>query len=112
MVAVDSWKRTHHPNIVSLREAFTTKNFGDSCTWRGGGEGGKKKSENILKKLFFPHIFLALIFSYDYHPQSQTLFQRYFSQASEAPSEQELWSILLQLVSAIKYVHSNGKAWY
>jgi PAB-dependent poly(A)-specific ribonuclease subunit 3 len=29
--AIDSWKRMRHPNIVSLREAFTTKGFGDNC---------------------------------------------------------------------------------
>ena len=25
------WKKIRHPNIVSLREMFTTKNFGDNC---------------------------------------------------------------------------------
>lgn len=29
--AIDSWKRMRHPNIVSLREAFTTKGFGGNC---------------------------------------------------------------------------------
>ncbi len=29
--AVESWRRLPHPNIVSLREAFTTKAFGDNC---------------------------------------------------------------------------------
>lgn len=25
------WKKVSHPNIVSLRELFTTKSFGDNC---------------------------------------------------------------------------------
>lgn len=31
MVLVDQWKKITHSNIVSLREVFTTKAFGDSC---------------------------------------------------------------------------------
>lgn len=29
------WKKVSHPNIVSLRELFTTKSFGDNCEWEG-----------------------------------------------------------------------------
>ena len=25
------WKKMYHPNIVQLREVFTTKAFGDNC---------------------------------------------------------------------------------
>jgi PAB-dependent poly(A)-specific ribonuclease subunit 3 len=31
MAALERWKKMSHPNIVSLRECFTTKDFGDSC---------------------------------------------------------------------------------
>ena len=31
MTLVDTWSKVYHPNIVQLREAFTTKAFGDSC---------------------------------------------------------------------------------
>ncbi len=31
MGAVEAWRRINHPNIITLREAFTTKQFGDSC---------------------------------------------------------------------------------
>lgn len=29
--AIDTWRRMRHPNIVGLREAFTTKAFNDNC---------------------------------------------------------------------------------
>lgn len=31
--AIDTWRRMRHPNIVGLREAFTTKAFNDNCTF-------------------------------------------------------------------------------
>jgi PAB-dependent poly(A)-specific ribonuclease subunit 3 len=30
---VERWRRIRHPSIVSVREAFTTRAFGDSCKW-------------------------------------------------------------------------------
>lgn len=32
MKVVEAWRRIRHCNIVSIREAFTTRAFGDSCT--------------------------------------------------------------------------------
>jgi len=32
MTAVEAWRRVNHPNIVTLREVFSSKQFGDSCT--------------------------------------------------------------------------------
>jgi hypothetical protein len=29
--AIETWRRMRHPNIVGLREAFTTKAFNDNC---------------------------------------------------------------------------------
>lgn len=31
LAVVEKWRRIRHPNIVSVREAFTTKGFGDNC---------------------------------------------------------------------------------
>ena len=31
MSIIDMWKKMYHPNIVQLREVFTTKAFGDNC---------------------------------------------------------------------------------
>lgn len=33
--AIDTWRRMKHPNIVGLREAFTTKAFNDNCKFPG-----------------------------------------------------------------------------
>ncbi|KAL1130726.1 hypothetical protein AAG570_011967 [Ranatra chinensis] len=53
MVLVDMWKKLSHSNIVHLREVFTTKAFGDQ----------------------------SIVFVYDYHPDSETLLSRHFSQS-------------------------------
>lgn len=31
ITVVERWRRIRHPSIVSVREAFTTRAFGDSC---------------------------------------------------------------------------------
>uniref|UniRef100_A0A1B6C5K5 PAN2-PAN3 deadenylation complex subunit PAN3 n=2 Tax=Clastoptera arizonana TaxID=38151 RepID=A0A1B6C5K5_9HEMI len=51
MMLVDMWKKLTHSNIVQLREVFTTKAFGDH----------------------------SMVFVYDYHPESETLLARHFS---------------------------------
>lgn len=33
MMIIDMWKKMYHPNIVQLREVFTTKAFGDNCKY-------------------------------------------------------------------------------
>nr|CAG8438280.1 13588_t:CDS:10 [Entrophospora candida] len=94
----ESWRRVRHANIVSIREAFTTKAFGDN----------------------------SLVFVYDYHPLSQTLFDKHFA-APPIPTnlsnsqngitnvignipEKVLWSYITQLASAVKTIHSAGLA--
>lgn len=29
--AIEAWSRVQHPNIVQVREAFTTRAFNDNC---------------------------------------------------------------------------------
>lgn len=31
MASVERWRKVRHSNIVSIREAFTTRAFGDPC---------------------------------------------------------------------------------
>jgi hypothetical protein len=33
MTLVDAWSKMYHPNIVQMKEAFTTKAFGDICKY-------------------------------------------------------------------------------
>ena len=49
--AIDRWTELQHPNVVSLREAFTTHAFGD----------------------------YSLVLVYDYHPGAETMLSRHFT---------------------------------
>ncbi|KAG0365280.1 PAB-dependent poly(A)-specific ribonuclease subunit 3 [Gamsiella multidivaricata] len=97
MQTIDGWRRIRHANIVSIREAFTSKAFGDH----------------------------SLIFVYDYHPCSKTLYDVHFGPQAQLASqvvlgaskntehnihERILWSYLIQLTSALKKIHSAGLA--
>ncbi|GAB5590090.1 PAB-dependent poly(A)-specific ribonuclease subunit 3 [Umbelopsis nana] len=86
MSTIENWRRIRHANVVSVREAFTTKAFGDH----------------------------SLIFVYDYHPCSTTLFQAHFSSEAQQTggniSEKIIWSYITQITSALKAIHSSGLA--
>ncbi|TPX34253.1 hypothetical protein SmJEL517_g03044 [Synchytrium microbalum] len=86
MTAIDSWRRIRHANIVMVREAFTTRAFGD----------------------------FSLVIVYDYHPLSITLAAKHFQQNSYHPSnsvpEKTLWSYIVQIASALKTIHAAGLA--
>ncbi|KAI0946119.1 hypothetical protein AcV7_010175 [Taiwanofungus camphoratus] len=91
---IEAWSRIRHPNIISVQEAFTTRAFNDS----------------------------SLVVVYDYHPNSQTLYDahirpkapqyqngRLVTQASRIP-ERVVWSYVIQIANAIKAVHDMGMA--
>ena len=83
MERVEAWKRVQHPNVVALREAFTTKDFGDS----------------------------SLVFIHDYHPRAETLGQRHLGGPRRSPPpEALLWSYVIQLTAALRAVHAAGLA--
>ncbi|KAJ3387933.1 PAB-dependent poly(A)-specific ribonuclease subunit 3 [Entophlyctis sp. JEL0112] len=91
MSSVEAWRRVKHSGIVSLREAFTTKLFGDN----------------------------SLVFVYDYFPLGTTLSAKFLNVASAKPggsghksgvTEKILWSYIVQIGSAIKTIHSAGLA--
>ncbi|KAF9578323.1 PAB-dependent poly(A)-specific ribonuclease subunit 3 [Lunasporangiospora selenospora] len=97
MQTIESWRRIRHANIVSIREAFTSKAFGDH----------------------------SLIFVYDYHPCAKTLYDVHFGPQAQLASqvvvgsakgtdpiipERTLWSYLVQIVSALSKIHSSGLA--
>ncbi|KAG1402636.1 hypothetical protein G6F60_005576 [Rhizopus arrhizus] len=87
----ESLRSIRHCNIVSFRDVFITKAFGDD----------------------------SLVFVYDYHPCAKTLLQNYFRTPIFKPShrktplvisEKMLWNYIVQISSAIKTVHSAGLA--
>lgn len=84
---LDKWRRIRHPNIVSVREAFTTRLFSDS----------------------------SVVFAYDFHPASKTLFEAHLSAptlngAPQAIPERTLWSYIAQIANGLKAIHTAGLA--
>lgn len=93
---VERWRRIRHPSIVSVREAFTTRAFGDQ----------------------------SIVFVYDYHPLSTTLYAEHMTIKAAQPdrrtgrlqpmsmqvTERTLWSYLCQLTSALRSIHSSNLA--
>ncbi|KAG6857026.1 hypothetical protein H0H87_010699 [Tephrocybe sp. NHM501043] len=103
--AIEIWSNIRHPNIVSVKEAFTTKSF--------------------------PADDFSLVFVHAYHADSRTLFdvhlkpkpptmQTHHFQHGRAPHlqaqlptiipERTIWSYIVQIASAIKKVHDVGQA--
>ncbi|GAA6007391.1 hypothetical protein JCM11491_004146 [Sporobolomyces phaffii] len=136
IAAVEKWTRVRHPGLVGVKEAFTTRSFGDQ----------------------------SIIFVYDFHPCSQTLYEAHLSPSATLPPnpwstpsplthapfrgprsspypaatstttptttnnspstmagggggivaptlpERVLWSYIVQVGSALKCVHQNGLA--
>ncbi|WWD21651.1 hypothetical protein CI109_106137 [Kwoniella shandongensis] len=99
--SIDTWRRIKHPNIVTLREAFTTKAFNDN----------------------------SLILVYDYHPLSSTVWEEHLSPAPDqnGPNtlasvaaakrrsgmpipERVVWSYITQIANALKAIHSSNLA--
>lgn len=96
---LDKWRRIRHPNIVSVREAFTTRLFNDA----------------------------SVIFAYDYHPRSRTLYEAHLAPRMEMMTqpngtimpvptspgpipERILWSFIAQIANALKAIHTAGLA--
>lgn len=91
---IETWSRVKHPNVISVKEAFTTRAFNDN----------------------------SLVVVYEYHPNAETLFEAHIK--AKAPqfqngrlqaqnnriAERTLWSYIVQIASAIKTVHDAGLA--
>ncbi|CAJ0954885.1 unnamed protein product [Ranitomeya imitator] len=104
MSLVDTWKKVQHSNIVSLREMFTTKAFGEH----------------------------SLVFAYDFHAGAETMMSRHFNEPSsdgyfskrkwgqhDGPlprqhagllPESLIWAYIVQLSSALRTIHTAGLA--
>lgn len=94
--AAERWRRIRHPGIVAVREAFTTRAFGD----------------------------YSLVFVYDYHPLATTLYMEHMTVKPLRPDrrtgrlqpapmrvpERVLWSYACQLASVVRVVHRAGLA--
>ena len=110
--AIETWNRIRQPNIVSVREAFTTRAFNDNCS--------SKASTSTLSSMLTS--FSALVVAYDYHPNAQTLYEAHLkpkapmfqngrlqTQSTTVP-ERTMWTYVVQIANAIKAVHDAGLA--
>lgn len=87
--AVMSWSMVaNHPNVVGLREAFVSDEIMDT-----------------------PSVYLT----FDYHPGACTLEQVFVKATPADPNaqkmlltEEDLWSFLVQMTSALRVIHSAG----
>ncbi|KAJ1114046.1 hypothetical protein NDU88_002285 [Pleurodeles waltl] len=104
MMLVDMWKKIQHSNIVTLREVFTTKAFGEH----------------------------SLVFAYDFHAGAETMMSRHFNdpgadayftkrkwgqhdgplprQHAGLLPESLIWAYIVQLSSALRTTHTAGLA--
>ncbi|KAJ2717298.1 PAB-dependent poly(A)-specific ribonuclease subunit 3 [Coemansia spiralis] len=78
---VDRWKGIRNPGIASIHEAFVTRAFGDS----------------------------SLVVVRDYKPLAVSLVARLLNSPAP-PSEAFIWSVVLQLASALNAIHTAGLA--
>ncbi|KAL1699980.1 kinase-like domain-containing protein [Schizophyllum commune] len=97
---IDVWSNIHHPGIVHVHEAFTTRAFNDN----------------------------SLVVAYTYHPNAQTLYDMHFKNRNQQQQqygstsrfqpaqvqtlipERTIWSYIVQIASAVKKVHDLGQA--
>ncbi|KAJ3431888.1 deadenylation complex subunit pan3 [Anaeramoeba flamelloides] len=75
---INVWKSIKHPNIITFHEAFDLTEFKEISTF----------------------------FIYDYHPNAKTLEKHHIIEQNTI-TEQILWKYIVQLVTAIKYIHSK-----
>lgn len=87
LAGIREWKRIKCASIVTLHEAFTTREFQDS----------------------------SLVFAYDYHPLAKTLLEYHFPpsspgqrpfRASNHVQEPILWGYICQIANALRAIHS------
>lgn len=84
------WKQIRNSSIVNVHDCFTTRAFGDS----------------------------SLVLVMDYHPLAKTLAEQQLQpMAARGPRafglhirEEELWSYIVQIASALKAIHQKGLA--
>lgn len=85
-INVKKWKRLTNPNVVRLKDAFTSVSFDSQEP--------------------------CLCLAYDYYPLSNTLQEQHITRKLgvklEAITEQLLWTYLIQLVGALISIHKEG----
>ena len=78
---IERWQQLKHPNIVSIREAFSTRSFND----------------------------LSLIIAYDFIPNVSSLSTTYLIPKRHV-SQKIMWSIVIQITAALHHLHEKKLA--
>lgn len=76
VVELEKWRKLQHANLVSLREMFTTRAFGDNCM-----SPAPPLPCCALPVLSLPS---ALVFVYDYHAGAESMHRRHLQQGRRA----------------------------
>lgn len=85
---VEKWRKLVCANVVSVKEAFTSKAFADD----------------------------SIVFVHEYHPLSTTLFDHHYGRntrkfsANTVIGEKLIWSYFTQLINALRAIHTSGLA--
>jgi len=82
MAPLERWKKVKHPSIVGMHQAFTSQAIEEAS---------------------------ALYYTYTYHPGTVSLEQRIIN-GSARPTDASIWSIVCQLVCALRHLHLQGLA--
>jgi len=82
MRLIELWRQFRHSNVIGLHQAFTSKAIQETN---------------------------SLFFVYEYFPCCETLEERLL-QGTAVPDEQAIWSIVVQLVSGLRGIHSHNLA--
>jgi len=90
LAVMKEWKKIKNANIVTVHEAFTTRDFADS----------------------------SLVFAYDHHPLAKTLQEHHFQatagtrsfRGSNHVQEPILWGYICQIANALRAIHSSKLA--
>lgn len=118
MGLVDQWKKMSHSNLVTLRQVFTSKSFGDHSMvfvydFYPGSETLMSKHFNNPGQLAAP--LLDPFNGEGARPYSQTKNNLLRQQANALNStgllpETMIWNYIIQLTSALRYIHAAGLA--
>ncbi|XP_071445914.1 PAN2-PAN3 deadenylation complex subunit PAN3 isoform X2 [Hetaerina americana] len=113
MLLVDMWKRLQHPNIIQLREIFSTKAFGDhSMVFVFDFHAG---AEPLLDKHFSqPEALNGYIDAFSSDPSAPRPYSHHkntlLRQHSNLLPESLIWNYIIQITSAVRVVHGAGLA--
>ncbi|KAL0952373.1 hypothetical protein HGRIS_006650 [Hohenbuehelia grisea] len=105
---IEAWTKLRHPNIVSIKEAFTSRAFGDNSLFVAYAYHANAKTLADAHFKSKPNGFNA-----NGHYHFQHGYQGrggHHSHATQAISERTIWSYITQIASALKRAHGAGLA--